>query len=351
MNNVGLVLVGHGSRNPQHKESLEKLAEIIRARSKFKIVETAFMIINKPTIQEAFQLMAQRGVRRIIFIPVFMAAGSHTTEDIPKILGLKDGERAAWKNGLEIIYSDPLGPDWRIAEIIEEKALKTLGDEPDYKQPLDAYNIPASSTLFEMSMQRIREIIGDSLKGLPAEHVRIIERVVHATADPEFAKLIVVSDGAVEEGVKAIKSGVKVVVDVKMVMAGVNMTKLRKYGVKVKCYVDDERALRIARERGITRTAAAMRLAVEEGLDGGIVLIGNSPTATFELVQAVKEGYAKPALIIAAPVGFIGAAEAKEAVMGLSIPYITVRGPKGGSPVAVAMFNALLTLVDGKTAT
>lgn len=350
MDNVGLILVGHGSRRPQHKESLEKLAEIIRARSKFKIVETAFMMINKPTIQETVKLMAQRGVRRVVLIPVFMAAGSHTTEDIPKILGLKQDERITWKEGLEIVYGDPIGPDWRMAEIIEEKALQALGDESNDEQPLDAYNLPASSTLFEMSMERIKEIIGDFLKNIPVDHAKIIERVVHATADPEFAKLIVISNGAVEEGVRAIKSGVNVVADVKMVKVGVNMAKLRKFGGRVECYVDDERALRMARESSMTRAAAAMRLAIEEGLEGGIALIGNSPTAAFELVQAVKEGNAKPALIIATPVGFVGATEAKEAVMGLSVPYITVRGPKGGSPVAVAIFNALLTLTESKTA-
>lgn len=350
MDNVGLVLVGHGSRKLQHKESLEKLAEIIRARSRFKIVETAFMMINRPTIQEAVKLVAQRGVRRVVLIPVFMAAGSHTTEDIPKTLGLRNDERTTWKDGLEIVYGDPIGPDWRIAEIIEEKAMQALRGKSDDEQPLDAYSLPASSALFEMSMERIKEIIGDFLKNIPMDHAKIIERVVHATADPEFARTIVISDGAVEEGVRAIKSGAKVVADVKMVKAGVNAAKLRKFGGRVECYVDDERALSMARENSMTRTAAAMRLAVEEGLDGGIALIGNSPTAAFELVQAVKEGDAEPALIIATPVGFIGAAEAKEAVMGLSVPYITVRGPKGGSPVAVAIFNALLALAESKTA-
>ncbi|MCS7095791.1 MAG: sirohydrochlorin nickelochelatase [Candidatus Bathyarchaeota archaeon] len=349
MYNVGLILVGHGSRKPQHKESLEKLAEIIRTRSIFKNVETAFMMINKPTIQEAVKLIAQRGVKRIVIIPVFMAAGSHTIEDIPKILGLKNDERITCKEGLEIFYGDPIGPDWRIAEIIEEKALKALGYKSNDEPPLDSYNLSAASNLFEMSMNRIREIIGDFLKCVPVDHAKIIERVVHATADAEFAKLIVISDGAIEEGISAIKSGAKVVADVKMVKAGVNMVKLRKFGGRVECYVDDERAFRMARESGITRTAAAMRLAINDGLEGGIALIGNSPTAAFELVQAVKNGETNPALIIATPVGFIGAAEAKEAVMGLAVPFITVRGPKGGSPVAAAIFNALLALAECKT--
>lgn len=350
MDNVGLVLVGHGSRKPQYKESLEKLAEIIRARSRFKIVEAAFMMINKPTIQEAVKLVAQRGVKRVVLIPVFIAAGSHTTEDIPKILGLKKDEHTTWKDGLEIVYGDSIGPDWRMAEIIEEKAMQALRHKLNDEQPLDAYNLPASSALFEMSMKRIKEIIGDFLKTVPMDHAKIIERVVHATADPEFARNTIISDGAVEEGVRAIKSGAKVVVDVKMVKAGVNVAKLRKFGGRVECYVDDERALRMAREDSMTRAAAGMRLAIEEGLEGGIALIGNSPTAAFELVHAVKEGNAKPALVIATPVGFIGAAEAKEAVMGLSIPYITVRGPKGGSPVAAAIFNALLALAESETA-
>ncbi|MDH5816603.1 MAG: precorrin-8X methylmutase [Candidatus Nezhaarchaeota archaeon] len=217
---------------------------------------------------------------------------------------------------------------------------------PTMDQHHDPDDIQASRALLSMSINKVRELIGDYLRSLPASHARIVERVVHATADPEFAKLVVISNGAVESGIKAIRAGAKVVTDVKMVKAGLREVRLRRFGGRVECYVDDERAIKVAREEGITRTAAAMRVAVEMGLNGAIVLIGISPSATLELVSAIKRGKAKPALIVATPVGFIGARESKEEVMKLPIPYIVVTGSKGGSPVAVAIFNALLTLAE-----
>lgn len=214
------------------------------------------------------------------------------------------------------------------------------------KLHLNVDDLKASKDLLTMSMNKVREVIGDYLKNLPIAHARIIERVVHATADPEFGKLIVISDWAVESGIRALKSGAKVVTDVEMVRAGLNKARLRKFGIRVECHVDDEAALRMAKEMGTTRTAAAMHIAIEMGLDGAIVVIGNSPTAAFEVASAVRGGRAKPALIIATPVGFIGASESKEEIMKLQVPHIVVKGPRGGSPVAVAIFNALLTLAE-----
>jgi len=346
MNNVGLVLVGHGSELAQYKENLERLAEMLRAKSKFKVVEISFMIKNKPTITEAIELAVKKGVKKVVLIPVFLAPGIHTEKDIPEILGLKKGERTLKAGELEIIYGEPIGPDRRLAEIIEEKALKALNQGHGTSLPSEFGSLTASDTLFNASISKIRQMINGVLEGVPKEHARIIERVVHATADPEFAKLIVIHEKAVEAGVNAIKTGAKVITDVKMVKAGISEAKLRKFGGNMINYVDDDRAVKLAFENSITRAAAAMRLAIEDGVEGAVVVIGNSPTATFELVNAVKGGKAKPALIIATPVGFMGAAEAKEEVLKLSTPFITVRGSKGGSPIAVAIFNALLSMAE-----
>ncbi len=346
MDSIGLILIGHGSDLPQYKESLEKLASILRGKSKFKTVEISFMIKNKPAIAEAIELVAKQGVKKVVLIPVFLAPGVHTEKDIPEILGLKKGEPMLKTGKLDIIYGEPIGPDRRLAEIIEEKALKALNQNCATSLPWEVDDLTASSAMFRASISKIRHMLNDLLKTLPWKHARIIERVVHATADPEFAKLIVIHEKAVEAGVNAIKSGAKVVTDVKMVKAGINAVKLRKFGVEILNYVDDERAVKLARENSITRAAAAIRLAIEEGIENSIVVVGNSPTATFELVNAVEAGKANPALIIATPVGFIGAAESKEAVLKISTPFITVRGFKGGSSVAVAIFNALLSIVE-----
>lgn len=348
MNSVGLILVGHGSGLPHYKESLEKLASIIRGRSQFKVVEISFMIKDKPTIAEAIDLVCRQGVKKVVLMPVFLAQGVHTEKDIPEMLGLKKGENMLKMGELEIIYGEPIGPDRRLAEIIEEKALKALNQHSKTNVPLGVDNLAASSAMFDASITQIRRMLNDVLEKLPWTHARIIERVVHATADPEFAKLIVIHEKAVEAGVNAIKSGAKVVTDVKMVKAGINAAKVRRFRGEILNYVDDERAVKLAFENSLTRSAAAMRLAIEEGLEKAVVVVGNSPTATFELVKAVKAGKANPALIIATPVGFMDAAESKEEVLKLSTPFITVRGPKGGSPIAVAAFNALLAMAEGE---
>jgi precorrin-8X/cobalt-precorrin-8 methylmutase len=106
--------------------------------------------------------------------------------------------------------------------------------------------------------------------------------------------------------------------------------------------------VKLAENENLTRAAAAMRLAAEDGIDGAIVLIGNAPTAVFELADIVRKGKTKPALIVATPVGYVGAAESKVVVETLPVPFITNRGRKGGSAVAVAVFNALLAMAEGK---
>lgn len=348
MNEVGVILVGHGSESPKHKESIEKIAEMLKSRSKFKIVEAGFMIKNKPTIEEAIEKVANQGAKKAVLIPVFIAYGNHTEKDIPEKLGLKNGERKAWRDDLEIIYGEPIGPDIRLAEIIEEKVLKALGSTVQASFSDEGYRLEAAESIFEASMEKINKILGNYLAHLPDAHAKIITRVVHATADPDFAKLIVISDGAVEAGVNAIRSGAKVVTDVKMVKAGINKTRLKRFRCKLLCYVDDKEALKLASEKGMTRSAAAMRVAVKEGLNNAIVVVGNAPTAAVELARAVKAGEAKPALIVATPVGFMGASESKDAIMQLDVPYISVQGPKGGSSIAVAIFNALLAIAEAQ---
>lgn len=348
MDETALVLIGHGSKLPYNKENLEKLAEMLRRKSRFKTVEISFMVRNKPTIPEAIDEIAKRGIKRVVLVPAFLAAGIHTTQEIPEMIGLKGEEPQFKARGIQIIYGEPIGPDERIAEIIEEKALKALGMKEDVPAVNYAETIPAAKETFTTSMTIIRKELGSLLDHVPPSHAAIIERVVHTTADPEFAKLLVISQGAVGAGIDAIKSGAKIVTDVKMVKAGINESRVRRFGGKTLTYIDDQRAVKMAEDEKLTRAAAAMRLAVDEGTDGAIVLIGNAPTAVFELADAIKKGRTKPALVVATPVGYIGAAESKEVVETLSVPFITNRGRKGGSAVAVAVFNALLGMAEGK---
>lgn len=356
MDETALVLIGHGSKLSHNRENLMKLAEILRKKSRFKTVEISFMIRDTPTIPEAIEKVVKQGIKKIVLVPAFLAAGVHTTQEIPELIGMKDKESQLSARGIQLFYGEPIGADECVAVILEEKALKALGEnlsehqhasfrtstEEKASTPADLHNI------YDKSMQLIRPEIKEALEKAPKKNVPIIERVVHTTADPEFAKLLIIHEDAVDAGVAAIKAGAKVITDVKMVKAGINEARVRRFGGKTLTYIDDPRAVKMAENESITRAAASMRLAVEEGADGAVFLIGNAPTAAFELADLVKKGKAKPALIVATPVGYIGAAESKNVIATLHVPYVTNRGKKGGSPVAVAVFNALLGLAEGK---
>ncbi|MDR2203310.1 MAG: sirohydrochlorin nickelochelatase [Nitrososphaerota archaeon] len=346
---VGLILIGHGSKLPYSRENIEKIAEILRNRGNFKTVEIAFIVRDTPTVNEAVDILVERGITKIVLVPAFLAAGIHTTEDIPWLICVKERESKLKAKGIELVYGEPLGSDGRIAEILEEKAFKALGREVKRdSEVLDAYSVSAAGKIVDKSMMLIRQVIGEDLAKLPKDKVSIVERVVHTTADPEFAKLLVISDDAVNAGVGAINAGARVVSDVKMVKAGINEARLKRFGCSICTYMNDERVMDLAKREGLTRSAAAMRLAISDGLDGAVVLVGNAPTAVFELAEHIRAGKVRPALVVAVPVGFVGAAEAKEVVEGLSVPYVVTRGRKGGSTIAVAVFNALLTLAEGK---
>jgi precorrin-8X/cobalt-precorrin-8 methylmutase len=346
MNKTCLILIGHGSKLPYNQETIKTLAEDIRKHSRFDMVETCFMVINKPAIPEAMEKVVKEGATKIIFIPTFLAHGVHTKQEIPEILEIKQKELGLEAQGIEVIYGEPLGSDERIAGMVEEKALRILGQDTSEVTEFMGTSNRTTSTTYEDSMKIIRPIIKEDLEKVPETHVPIIERVVHTTADPEFIKLVVIDERAVEAGVAAIKAGAKIITDVKMVKAGISEARIKRFGSRILTYVDDERVIKLAKQESITRSTAAMRLAVKDGIDNSIIAIGNAPTAAFELARNVREGLAKPALIIATPVGYVGAAASKEEITKLPIPFVAIRGPKGGSALAVAVFNALLGMAE-----
>lgn len=189
------------------------------------------------------------------------------------------------------------------------------------------------------SMEIIRSLIGDM--GKSEEELKIINRVVHTTGDPEYAKLVEIHDDAIELGKAALKKGCKIFTDVNMVKTGINARKLGELGGEAICYINHPEIVAEAQRTGKTRAMTAMAKVASE-LDGNILAIGNAPTALFEVLKAVKTLGVKPALIVGIPVGFVGAAESKEALVMSGLPYITVRGTKGGSTITVSVLNALL---------
>lgn len=173
--------------------------------------------------------------------------------------------------------------------------------------------------------------------------------MIHSTADFEFADLLVFKNDPVKRCIDAIRTGRTIVTDVNMVKAGINSRAIEKYGSVVECFISDE-AVRIQAENaGITRARSAFRLNADK-LDGSIIVIGNAPTALFELCDLITSRGISPEAVIAVPVGFVGAKESKEQIMGLDVlvPVIVSRGVKGGSTVAAAIVNAIIKLVHSR---
>jgi precorrin-8X/cobalt-precorrin-8 methylmutase len=159
----------------------------------------------------------------------------------------------------------------------------------------------------------------------------VAERVIHASADIEYAETLVLDEAALRDGLEALRQGVPIVADVGMVAAGITAR-------EALCFVSDPRASELSEDLGITRSAAGFRVAAEEIGEGAVWIVGSAPTALFELLELEVE----PALVVGLPVGFVGAAESKEKLIESGLPAVANRGPKGGSAVAAAALNALL---------
>ncbi|WP_028403308.1 precorrin-8X methylmutase [Ectobacillus panaciterrae] len=194
-----------------------------------------------------------------------------------------------------------------------------------------------------ISFEMITEEIGEH--PFTDEQYPIVQRVIHASADFELGKSMLFHPDAIQAGIRAIRSGKKVVADVQMVQVGANKSRIEKHGGEIKVYISDPDVMVEAKRLNTTRAIISMRKAIKEA-DGGIFAIGNAPTALLELIRLIKEGEAKPSLIIGLPVGFVSAAESKEELAKLDIPFITNVGRKGGSTVTVAALNAISILAD-----
>ncbi|WP_342415835.1 precorrin-8X methylmutase [Paenibacillus sp. FSL R10-2782] len=168
----------------------------------------------------------------------------------------------------------------------------------------------------------------------------VVQRVIHASADFELGRSMVFHPKAIDAGVAAIRAGQQVVADVQMIQAGLSKDRIRQFGGDVHVYISDPDVMEEAKRLNTTRAIISMRKAIQAG-EGGIYAIGNAPTALLELIRLVKEGAAKPGLIIGMPVGFVSAAESKDELRKLDIPFITNIGRKGGSTIVVAALNAI----------
>ena len=192
----------------------------------------------------------------------------------------------------------------------------------------------------DKSMELIYPYVKDL--GLTEDEVRVYSRTIHASGDVEYAQLVRTSPDAVAKGIEALNKGAHIYCDVEMVRTGINKPALALRGSEVHCLMTGAQVAGLAKELGVTRSIAGLRT-VGRQLDGQIVAIGNAPTALYEVLRLALEEGVRPALIVGIPVGFVGAAESKDYLMEVSpVPYITVKGNKGGSPIAASVINALL---------
>ena len=195
---------------------------------------------------------------------------------------------------------------------------------------------------------RSMELIGPHLAELHLDEreTKLYSRLIHASGDVGYAPITRVHPQAIDAAIAALKRGVDIYTDVEMVRTGINKKKLASFGGTVHCLVADPDVAARAKAEGITRSMVAMRTFGKD-MDGSIVAIGNAPTALFEVLRLVREEGIRPACIVGIPVGFVGAAESKaELAANDIVPYITVEGSKGGSPIAAAAVNALMYMID-----
>lgn len=186
------------------------------------------------------------------------------------------------------------------------------------------------------SREIIRGLIREDIKDLKPAERDIVERIVHSTADPDYAKLVYMSPDFVDASIKALKNNETILTDINMVKSGIT-----SYDGEVECYIKNEEVKEIARENQITRAAAAIRYAALNDFEG-IVVSGNAPTAVWEAMDLYNKDKINLKAIVGVPVGFVGAADCKEALKQSDIPSIITEGPKGGTPIAVACVNSLI---------
>lgn len=198
----------------------------------------------------------------------------------------------------------------------------------------------------DASMRIIEEEIGDLKYSYDPREWMIVRRVIHTTADYDFAsKNRIVFNKAIDAALNAIKNRCYIVSDTDIVYAALNKKNLNALGLRCISKISDDEVIKEAKRKNKTRAEMAMRMSIDAVRDG-MVVIGNAPTALLEVLKMVDEGI-KPALVVATPVGFVNAKESKDMLMQYDIPYITNIGRKGGSTVASAIVNALMILYQG----
>ncbi|MCQ2240058.1 precorrin-8X methylmutase [Treponema sp.] len=203
------------------------------------------------------------------------------------------------------------------------------------------------SEIEKRSFQIIESELKDRGISIPEDQKPITMRVIHTSADFEYAETMKYSEGAIEIAKKLILSGADIVTDTNMAKAGINGKALEKFGGTVHCFMADKDVAEEAKERSITRATVSMERASKLGKPV-IFALGNAPTALISLYDLMEKKEFTPAFVIGVPVGFVNVVAAKELFLNSNIPYIINEGRKGGSNIAAAICNALLYELGGR---
>jgi len=360
---TAVLILGHGSPVSKANNTLLEVAEAVRMKGGYGIVQPAFLQFEHPNFAEAVDIIVGMGAQQIIVHPYFLYMGAHVTKDLPFEIGTVKKKYP----DIEFILAPHLGYHEKLVDIAVERIesvknkkseVRSQKSEGNRITPFPTSHIPHPTSQIAgqhpIEAESFR-IIGEQLDGsrFSSLELPIVKRIIHTTADFEYAEIVRFGNNAIEAGMDAISKGADIIADVKMVAVGISKERLDKFGGKVRCFVADEDVVCQAKMNNVTRTAMGIKKALSPTSHiphstSKIVVIGNAPTALLELIKIIKTGHERPALVIGVPVGFVDAEESKEGLMGLDVPYISIKGRKGGSTVAVAIVNALLMMAEGK---
>jgi precorrin-8X/cobalt-precorrin-8 methylmutase len=324
-----IILIGHGSPK-KDANNLDMMADLlhnaIHPSCPGTCVHAAYMQFARPDIPTVIDACAAEGADRIIIHPFFLYSGMHVTKDIPEMI-----EAARQRHpGIQFVYTEPLGLHEHLVKILLER--------------INAARYPAPGDIERRSF----DIIGEEadLSAVPKERLPIVKRVIHATADFEFKDSLVFHPDAVAKGIEAIRAGKDILTDVEMVRTGINKRTLGEFGGKAICSLLPAGQQPAGTHEGRTRAEAGIEAALREQHRIGIIAIGNAPTALLKVIEIFNgNGLSSDLpLVIGVPVGFVKALESKALLAAQPFPFITNLSRKGGTPVAVAIVNALLKM-------
>jgi len=328
-----IILIGHGSpkRDANNIEVIGRmLHSSIHPACKKACVKVAYLQFSEPDIIGTINECILGGARKITLHPFFLSSGMHVTKDIPEMI--KEAEKA--NPGVEFLYTEPLGIHEKLVQVVIERIKTANGFVPE--------DIEKRS--FEIISQE------SDLSEAPPEQLPIIKRVIHSTADFEFRETLMFHPDAITAGLDAIKAGKDILTDIEMVRTGINKKRLERWGGKVICGIQNPE-FRIQNSDGKTKAEMGIETALKENNNIGIIAIGNAPTALLKVIELLNTHNSSLMthncpLIVGVPVGFVKAFESKALLSTQKFPFITNLSRKGGTPVAVAIVNALLKMAE-----